>query len=86
MNFKSYNISELFYSQKSFIIPVYQRAYSWEKEHWEAFLNDLKEQIEGGNNYFYGNILLEIIKKGIKYEIIDGQQRITTLTIFCRAI
>ncbi len=87
MNFKPYTILELFdSSQKSFIIPVYQRAYSWEKEHWEAFLNDLKEQIEGGNNYFYGNLLLETIKKGVQYEIIDGQQRITTLTIFFRAL
>ena len=73
-------------SQKSFIIPVYQRAYSWEKEQWETFLNDLIEQIEGQNNYFFGNILLETLKKDTKYEIIDGQQRITTLTIFIRAI
>jgi uncharacterized protein with ParB-like and HNH nuclease domain len=73
-------------SQKSFIIPVYQRAYSWEKEQWGTFLNDLIEQIEGQNNYFFGNILLETIKKDTKYEIIDGQQRVTTLTIFIRAI
>lgn len=73
-------------SQKSFSIPVYQRAYSWEKDQWNDFLNDLLEQIEGNNNYFYGNILLETIKKDVKYEIIDGQQRITTLTIFIRSI
>jgi uncharacterized protein with ParB-like and HNH nuclease domain len=73
-------------SQKSFEIPVYQRAYSWEKEQWQTFLNDLLEQIEGENNYFYGNILLETVKKDVKYEIIDGQQRLTTLTIFIRSI
>ncbi len=73
-------------SQKSFVIPVYQRAYSWKKKHWDVFLTDLIEQIEGSNNYFYGNILLETVKKDVKYEIIDGQQRITTLTIFIRAI
>ena len=73
-------------SQKSFEIPVYQRAYSWEKEQWQTFLNDLQEQIEGENNYFYGNILLETVKKDVKYEIIDGQQRLTTLTIFIRSI
>lgn len=73
-------------SQKSFIIPVYQRAYSWEKEQWNTFLKDLFEQIEGQNNYFFGNILLETLKKDTKYEIIDGQQRITTLTVFIRAL
>ena len=73
-------------SQKSFEIPVYQRAYSWEKDQWQTFFNDLLEQIEGENNYFYGNVLLETVKKDIKYEIIDGQQRLTTLTIFIRSM
>jgi len=73
-------------SQKSYEIPVYQRAYSWEKQNWETFLDDLLEQIEGHHNYFFGNLLLEVIKKNRKYEIIDGQQRITTLTIFMRAL
>ncbi|CEN33051.1 DUF262 domain-containing protein [Capnocytophaga cynodegmi] len=87
MDFNNKTIFELFDgSQKQFIIPVYQRAYSWEKEQLSAFLNDLLEQIEGDNNYFYGNILLETIEKGKKYEIIDGQQRLTTLSLFIRAI
>jgi uncharacterized protein with ParB-like and HNH nuclease domain len=73
-------------SQKTFIIPVYQRAYSWEIEQWNTFLNDLKEQLKGENNYYYGNLLMETIKKDREYEIIDGQQRLTTLTIFIRAI
>ena len=73
-------------SQKSYEIPVYQRAYSWDKPNWTTFLEDLFEQLEGDNNYFYGNILLETVKKNKKYEIIDGQQRTTTLTIFMRSI
>ncbi len=56
------------------------------KREWQTFLNDIKEQIKGDNNYYYGNLLLETIKKDIQYEIIDGQQRLTTLTIFIRAI
>ena len=87
MQFTQNTILEFFdSSQKQFIIPVYQRAYSWEKKEWSTFLSDLKEQIEGDNNYFFGNILLETIKKGRKYEIIDGQQRLTTLVIFIRAL
>ena len=87
MQFKQETILTLFdSSQKSYIIPVYQRAYSWEEEQWNAFLEDLVEQAEGENDYFYGNILLETIKKGKEYEIIDGQQRLTTLTIFMRSL
>ena len=73
-------------SQKSFVIPVYQRAYSWDKDQWNTLLNDLREQIRGNNNYFFGNLLLETIRKDKEYEVIDGQQRLTTLTIFIRAI
>lgn len=51
-----------------------------------AFLNDLLEQIESESNYFYGNILLETIEKDKKYEVIDGQQRLTTLSIFIRSL
>lgn len=87
MQFRQTTILGLFdSSQKHFIIPVYQRAYSWDKEQWNIFLSDLKEQIVGNNNYFYGNILLETIKKDVEYEIIDGQQRLTTLIIFIRAL
>ncbi|MBP6625137.1 MAG: DUF262 domain-containing protein [Chitinophagaceae bacterium] len=73
-------------SQKSYEIPVYQRAYSWEKQNWKTFLDDLLEQVQGHNNYFFGNLLLEVISKNKKYEVIDGQQRITTLTIFMRSM
>jgi len=73
-------------SQKCYEIPVYQRAYSWEKENWKTLLDDLLEQVRGNNNYFFGNLLLEEISKNRKYEIIDGQQRITTLTIFIRSL
>ena len=87
MQFRPTTVLGLFdSSQKHFVIPVYQRAYSWDKDQWNIFLTDLKEQIQGDNNYFYGNLLLETIKKDIQYEIIDGQQRLTTLTIFNRSI
>ncbi len=87
MQFRPTTVLGLFdSSQKHFVIPVYQRAYSWDLENWNTFLNDLKEQINGNNNYFYGNLLLETLKKDVTYEVIDGQQRLTTLTIFIRAL
>ena len=87
MQFISKTILELFdSSQKTFVIPVYQRAYSWKESNWNTFLSDLREQAEGENNYFYGNLLLETVVKGRQYEVIDGQQRLTTLTIFMRSL
>jgi uncharacterized protein with ParB-like and HNH nuclease domain len=87
MNFNRRTVKGLFdTSQKSFVIPVYQRAYSWDKDQWIDFLDDLKEQIQGSNTYFYGNILLETIIEDVEYEVIDGQQRLTTLTIFIRSM
>jgi hypothetical protein len=87
MQFSQKTILGLFdSSQKHFVIPVYQRAYSWEEKEWRTFLNDIREQIKGDNNYFFGNLLLETIKRDIQYEVIDGQQRLTTLAIFMRAM
>ena len=87
MQFNQSTILGLFdSSQKCYEIPVYQRAYSWEERHWKVLLNDLIEHVKGKNDYFFGNLLLEEIIKDKKYEIIDGQQRLTTLTIFMRSI
>ncbi len=87
MQFSQKTILEFYdSSQKTFVIPVYQRAFSWDKREWSTFLNDIREQIHGDNDYFFGNILLETITPGRNYEIIDGQQRLTTLIIFIRAI
>jgi uncharacterized protein with ParB-like and HNH nuclease domain len=87
MNFKKDTVLGLFdSSKKSYEVPVYQRAYSWEEKNWKTFLDDLIEQIQGHNDYFFGNLLLEAVVKNKEYDIIDGQQRITTLTIFMRSI
>lgn len=86
MNYKPSTIGELFDSKIQFIIPVYQRAYSWDKTNLAVFLEDIVEQCNKDNGYSYGNILLETIEEGKKYEVIDGQQRLTTLVIFMRAL
>jgi uncharacterized protein with ParB-like and HNH nuclease domain len=64
------------------IIPIYQRQYDWEKDELLRLLNNADEYIEGqsqnGNNsYFIGTVLLESKSDG-KFELIDGQQRLTT--------
>lgn len=90
-------IKEFFEGEKCYTIPVYQRAYSWEEKQWEQFLEDLEEASQGdrqnntqsdnqGNHYFFGNILLEKLAGSKSSDIIDGQQRITTIVIFVRSV
>jgi len=86
MHFSETTIRGIFDTSIRFCIPVYQRAYSWQKENWDVFLQDLIEQLGRENEYSYGNLLLETIKKDMMYDVIDGQQRLTTLIIFVRAL
>lgn len=66
---------ERFHSNmKEYVIPEYQREYTWEEERVQSLLND----VEKGPK-FLGYIFLD--KDGRTYEIVDGQQRITTITL-----
>lgn len=86
MNFKDTTIKGLFDNSIQYSIPVYQRAYSWKEDNWSVFLSDLLEQKGRDNEYSYGNLLLETIERETSYEVIDGQQRLTTIIIFMRVL
>lgn len=81
-------ISDLFESRRIFNIPKYQRAYAWETKQLRDFISDLDNQALG-KDYFFGTILLQIGESEGPFKIInivDGQQRLTTLTIFMRLL
>lgn len=65
-----------------YIIPPYQREYSWKEEQWESLFNDIYENDSG---YFLGTIIC-ISSETNKLDVIDGQQRLTTLSIFLLAL
>lgn len=73
-----------------FTVPRNQRRYVWEKEHWEELLEDILFSCKAGKKaHFLGSIVLkdEGKKEGIaRYTIIDGQQRVTTITLILIAI
>lgn len=74
---------------KKFIIPVYQRPYSWKKKNCEQLLKDLKEVYEGKHqSHFFGSVVYVSENNGSCQEfiIIDGQQRITTVSLLLLAI
>ncbi|MDU1228907.1 MAG: DUF262 domain-containing HNH endonuclease family protein [Clostridium sp.] len=77
-------IKDLFDGKKIFKIPEYQRAYAWEEKQLHDFIEDIKNQRED-KNYFFGTILFQEVGSKSNFEVIeivDGQQRITTLIIF----
>lgn len=59
----------------SFRIPIYQRKYAWRETDIQQLLKDLNEAKE---SHFIGNIVVEESAPGV-YDVIDGQQRLTTL-------
>ena len=82
-----YSLKEIFCDSYSFEIPRYQRPYSWEVEQAVTLVDDLlqfleeqPQEIQHANPYFLGSIVL-IKPNGVLSQIVDGQQRITTLTI-----
>ena len=64
-------------------IPEYQRAYRWEVDKVEDLLSDLEEFVvkRKVDEYYMGMILLYDNHGEDRYEIIDGQQRLTTLLL-----
>jgi hypothetical protein len=71
---------------KSYQVPIYQRDYSWDKDDWEDLWNDIAE-IPSDKTHYLGYLVLQPIKDGEEsFWIIDGQQRLTTLSILALAI
>lgn len=74
---------------KNFIIPVYQRPYSWKKENCVQLIKDLTDVYKRGyESHFFGSIVFVSQNNGAceEYTIIDGQQRITTVSLLLLAI
>ena len=87
-NANKYLLSEIFApdNKTKYIIPKFQREYIWNKDNWEELLNDV---LESDGNHFIGSIIC--INKGTdtfnpELELIDGQQRLTTVSLVFSAI
>lgn len=76
---------------KTFVVPVYQRNYSWQKKQCEKLFKDIENIIMNNfeSNHFIGTIVyIDGVKKFFYQDciIIDGQQRITTIMLLLKAI
>lgn len=76
-------------ASKRFIIPVYQRNYDWKTEHCKQLYDDLVKVIrQNRKSHFFGSIVSVQSESGTMEEflIIDGQQRLTTISLLLLAI
>ena len=74
-------LGKVFTSDYRFVIPSFQRAYTWQTENVEQLVNDLQDACTHPETpYFLGSLIL--VKDGHgKYQVIDGQQRLISLSI-----
>jgi hypothetical protein len=78
-------LARIFSDAYAFEIPPYQRPYAWELDQTRQLLTDLLEELDkpnsSGGTYFLGSVVLIKAPADPKSHVVDGQQRLTTLTI-----
>ena len=80
------NLNAVFSDAYLFYIPVYQRPYAWSTEHVDELLDDLLDAMrrDSTSPYFLGSIVLVKNEGNSQSDVVDGQQRLTTLSmLFC---
>lgn len=85
-----WNLETVF--KQVYIVPVYQRPYSWDKEQIEVLLNDLYESYceDKNSGYYIGNIIVHDNNDKLnghipQFELVDGQQRLTSFALILLA-
>lgn len=75
-----FSVDEAF-RENFYIVPDYQREYVWTDKEIQQLLDDINDEIDAGSSqeYFIGTILVSPTEQKTRHEVIDGQQRLTTL-------
>ncbi|MFC4387847.1 DUF262 domain-containing protein [Gracilibacillus marinus] len=76
------SVNELFNESARYIIPIYQRNYAWSNIEREQLLEDIRDAEQ---EYFLGSLVVYERDDAV-YEVIDGQQRLTTLFMLLAAL
>jgi uncharacterized protein with ParB-like and HNH nuclease domain len=84
LNTDTEDLKELLSNGKSYSVPPYQRDYSWKVEHWEDLWEDLLTIEASEEDHYMGAVVLETQERK-QYRIIDGQQRMASLSILILA-
>lgn len=70
-----------FGEQRTYEIPIYQRNYAWGKDEIDTLVQDVYDAFRGGKPTYYIGTLVTYYRGDRAYEVIDGQQRLTTITL-----
>ena len=88
-NFKTENntLRKLFGNGLTYNIPRFQRDYSWDLEQWEDLWSDIIEtmSVDGDSAHYMGYLVLQSTNDK-NFDVIDGQQRLTTCSLLVLAI
>ena len=80
------NYLELIGNGRVYHVPPYQRDYSWREEHWEDLWSDIRDLVLGLSDHHYLGALVVEARGDRDFVIIDGQQRLTTLSLASLAV
>ena len=71
-----------------FIIPEYQRKYAWEITNCDKLWSDIIDFMDSDRKepYFFGTVIINCTNEDTEYDLIDGQQRTTTMLILLKAL
>ena len=81
---RNQNFAEVMSNGRQYIVPRFQRDYSWEQDQWEVLWQDIEAIRTTRTQHFMGYLLLQT-DDDRKFQIIDGQQRLTTLILLILA-
>lgn len=82
-------IDEFISDKRTLVIPVYQRNYDWKTANCEQLFNDIRTIAGNGKDHFIGTFVYQydpVARVFQEFVIIDGQQRITSIILFAKAI
>ena len=86
LNTRTINYLELIGNGKQYRVPPYQRDYSWKQEQWEDLWNDILQLRSDREERHYLGALVVEARDDREFLIIDGQQRLATLSVLALAV
>ncbi len=84
-------LKDIFSENSQFIIPFFQRSYSWDEDNWQALWDSISLIYSAARKkeHFIGSIIIKLDKsygKSVEFYVVDGQQRLITLSIILKVL